>query len=136
MLTDLDDTYRMRAEIRQQIAGADEKVAAIRKLLESMLDAPAEPLRRNVLEQHAHEALIRARRQREFDSERHRLRALEAQAVNTANQLRGGRHGFWRLSQPGNGSSIAASANYSSTRCGAAQHTYVISPTIIPTEAS
>ncbi len=88
MLTDLAETYRLRAEIRQKIVGADEKATTVRRQLDSMPNAPADPVHRNVLEQNAHEALVRARRQREFDAQRFRMLALDQQAVDTANQLR------------------------------------------------
>ncbi len=53
-----------------------------------MPDAPPEPVRRDMLDQHADTALIRARRQRESETERRRVLTLEAHAVDTANQLR------------------------------------------------
>jgi hypothetical protein len=86
--TDLAETYRMRAEVQQKIVGADEQAATIRRSRERMPNEPADPVRRNVLEQHAHETLVRARRQREWEAERLRMLALEQQAVDTATQLR------------------------------------------------
>lgn len=88
MLTDLDDTFRTRAEVRQQIEGADERAAAIRKVLDSMAKEPADPVRRNAIEQHAPEELVRARRRREFDAEQARVVALDQQAAEEARELR------------------------------------------------
>jgi len=88
MLTDLDDTYRARAEIRQQIVGADERAAGFHKLFENMPADPPDPARRNAIEQHAPEELIRARRRREFEAERSRLGALEHQAAESAREFR------------------------------------------------
>jgi hypothetical protein len=88
MLTDLDGTYRRRAEVRQEIVGADERAAAIRKLLDSMPDDPPDPVRRNAIEQHAPEELIRARRRREWDDERSKLARADQEAAKRAHQLR------------------------------------------------
>jgi hypothetical protein len=88
MLTDLDGTYRMRAEVRQQIVGADERAAAIRKHLDSMPEEHPDPVRRNAIEQHAPEELVRARRRREFDAEHFKVAAQEEHAVNAAREFR------------------------------------------------
>jgi hypothetical protein len=88
MLTDMKETKQQRAEVRQKIAGAEEKAASVRKSLENMPDAHPEPDRRNVVEQHAHETLIRARRRREWDAQRRELQALGHQATETADKLR------------------------------------------------
>jgi hypothetical protein len=88
MLIDVKETKRRRAEVRQQIAGADDKAASIRKALENMPDAHPEPDRRNVVEQNAHETLIHARRRREWDAKRQKLQALGNQAAEAADRLR------------------------------------------------
>lgn len=90
MLTDLADTYRMRAEVRQKIVGANEQTAAVRKLLESIPEIPAEAVlvSRNVVEQHIHEAAVRARRQREHYAMRAEVLAQERQVVEEIRALR------------------------------------------------
>jgi hypothetical protein len=88
MLTDLADTYRARAEVRQKIAAAEERAANARKVLDGMPSEPPEPGRRNVVEQHVHEALVRSRRRREFNRERDKVLALEQKAMEEASQLR------------------------------------------------
>ena len=88
MLTDLADIYRMQAEVRQQVAAAEKQAIAARKLLESMPVGPPEPTNRNAVEQHAPEALVRARRRREFEAECARLVVLDQQAVESARELR------------------------------------------------
>jgi hypothetical protein len=88
MLTDLDGTYRRRAEVRQEIVGADERAAAIRKLLDSMPEDHPDPVRRNAIEQHAPEELIRARRRREWEDERSKLARADQEAAERARQLR------------------------------------------------
>ena len=88
MLTDLDGTYRMRAEVRQQIVGADERATAVRKLLDSWPEEHPDPVRRNAIEQHAPEELVRARRRREFEAERSQVVVLEEQAVDRAREFR------------------------------------------------
>ena len=88
MLTDMKETKQQRAEVRQKMAGAEEKAASIRKSLENMPQDPPEPDRRNVVEQHVHEALIRSRRRREWDAQRQRLQALGHQAAEMADRLR------------------------------------------------
>lgn len=88
METDLKDTCARRAEIRRKIETADERAANARKVLDSMPTAPPEPDRRNVIEQHVHESLVRARRLREFEGERRTVAALEQAAMAEASQLR------------------------------------------------
>lgn len=90
MQSDLASTYTELASLRQQIAGADAKVAELRKRLDEMPDTPSEDVltRRNAVEQHVPEALIRARRQREHDAERRPLVAQEQEAVEAARSLR------------------------------------------------
>ncbi|HEY3905851.1 MAG TPA: hypothetical protein VGM14_18220 [Streptosporangiaceae bacterium] len=81
-------TYQTRAEVRQKIVGADEKAAAAREVLDGMPSGPDDPDRRNVLEQHAHESLVRARRHREYQAQRTKMLTLQQQAIAEANQLR------------------------------------------------
>jgi hypothetical protein len=88
MLTDLDETYRTRAEVRQQIVGADERAAAIRKHLDSLPAEHPDPVRRNAIEQQAPEALVRARRRREFEKERAEVIRLDQEAAERARELR------------------------------------------------
>jgi hypothetical protein len=88
MLTDLDGAYRTRAEVHQQIAGADERAATIRKVLDSMPKEPPDPVRRNAIEQHAPEELVRARRRREFEAEYAEVVAQDQQAVKVAQDFR------------------------------------------------
>lgn len=88
MLTELADTYQRRDEVRQQIAAAEQRAADARKLFEDMPTEHPEPDRRNVVEQHVHEALVRARRLREFNKERLDVLALEQKAMKEASDLR------------------------------------------------
>ncbi|MGD0936348.1 MAG: hypothetical protein ABR922_17480 [Streptosporangiaceae bacterium] len=88
MLTDMEGTYRARAEVHQKIAAAEERAASARKVLDGMPNEPPEPARRNVVEQHVHEALVRSRRLREFMAERDKVLALEQKAMEEADQLR------------------------------------------------
>jgi len=88
MLTELADTYQRRDEVRQQIVAAEQRAADARKLFEDMPTEHPEPDRRNVVEQHVHEALVRARRLREFNKERLDVLALEQKAMKEASDLR------------------------------------------------
>lgn len=88
MLTDLHGTYETRAEVRQQIVGADERAASIRKLLDSMPETHPDPVRRNAIEQHAPEELVRARRRREFEREHSEMVKLDQQAAEAARGFR------------------------------------------------
>jgi hypothetical protein len=88
MLTDLDGTYRRRAEVRQEIVGADERAASIRKLLDSMPEEPPDPVRRNAIEKNAPEELVRARRRREWEAERFNVAKADHEAVEKARELR------------------------------------------------
>jgi hypothetical protein len=88
METELADDRRRLAEVRQKVAGADEQAATVRRSREGMPTEPADPLRRNVLEQQVHESLVRARRQRELDAQRLRVLALEQQKLDVADDLR------------------------------------------------
>jgi hypothetical protein len=88
MLIDLEGTYRMRTEVRQKIVAVDKRAANARKLLDNMPNEPSEPNRRSVVEQHADEALIRARRLREFQAERLNVLRVEQGAIKEADELR------------------------------------------------
>jgi hypothetical protein len=90
MLNDLEPVYRQLAALRQQIAGADEKVTDIRKRLDSIPETPSEEAlgSRNAVEQHADEALVRARRRREHLAYRSKVVAEEREAVEEVRRLR------------------------------------------------
>jgi hypothetical protein len=88
MKAELAETYRTRAEVQQKVVAAEAQVAAVRRNMEHMPEEPADPVRRNVLEQHVHEALVRSRRQKEFQDGVLKVMALEQQAVELAGQLR------------------------------------------------
>lgn len=90
MLTDLADTNQALTAIRQQITGADERIEDVRKRLEGIPEVPPEEklTSRNAVEQHAEEALVRARRQREHDAKRAPVVAEEKQAVEAARSLK------------------------------------------------
>lgn len=89
MLTDLADTNQALTAMRQQIAGAQERIDEVRKVLDGIPEvAPVEQLTsRNAVEQHAEEALVRARRQREHNARRDQVVAEEKQAVAAARAL-------------------------------------------------
>lgn len=90
MQADLASAYTELASLDQEIAGAEEKAADLRKRLDDMPEAaPREFLAsRNAIEQHADEKLVRARRQREYDAKRATLAAEEQQAVAAVRKLR------------------------------------------------
>jgi hypothetical protein len=88
MYTELAGTYQRQAKIQAEVEEAEKKAKEVHQVTASLPAAPAEPLRRNVLEQNAPEALIRARRQREFDAERARILAPYQQATNAVASLR------------------------------------------------
>jgi len=83
MLTDLEPVHRQLAALRAGIAGGNDQVAAIRERLGAMPEKPDEAALtcRTVVEQHADETLVRARRQREHDARRARLVTEEQEAV-------------------------------------------------------
>ena len=90
MLADLEPVRRQLAALRQDIACGEEKVAELRKRLEAIpvkLDEDALTLR-NAVEQHAGEALVRARLQREHDARRGKVLAELEQAVAAVRALR------------------------------------------------
>ena len=88
MLTELRATFQQRAELQQQIAGEEAKAYAFHQLVENMPPGPAEPDRRNVLELHLPESLVRARRQREHLAEKAKVVAQELEARKNASELR------------------------------------------------
>jgi hypothetical protein len=82
---------RQRLEVvSRELAAGDEQLAETRKRLDSFPGMPdrAGLTRRNAVEQHAHEALIRDRRQREHEAVRSRLQAEERQAAESVRRLR------------------------------------------------
>jgi hypothetical protein len=88
MLSELRDIFHQRAELQQQIAGEDAKAYTLHQFVANMPQGPAEPDRRNVLELHLPESLVRARRQREHLAEKAKLVAQELEARNNASELR------------------------------------------------
>lgn len=90
MLSDLDQTYRQRAELHQKIVGTDDRAADLLKNLEALPeDPPTEVVEdRNVLEQNAHPALVSARRRREYDARRQAVLDEHQNAVANARALR------------------------------------------------
>lgn len=90
MLIDIEPVFRQLAALRQDIEAAEEKVTEIRERLDSIPPLPAEAVlaSRNVVEQHADETLVRARRLREHDARRAKVLAEEQQAVEKIRALR------------------------------------------------
>jgi CO/xanthine dehydrogenase Mo-binding subunit len=77
-------------QVRAQITAEDEKASDARKRLGAFPEKPGEAVLtvRNVLEQDAHELLVRTRRQREYAAARALLVAEEQQALDSARKLR------------------------------------------------
>jgi hypothetical protein len=90
MQSDLTITYQRLSSLDQEIAEAEERAAEARKQLDDMPVHPPEHelTRRNVIERHVDEALIRARRQREHDKRRALLITKDQQAAETVRTLR------------------------------------------------
>ena len=90
MLTDLEPVRRQIAALGQDIAGGDEKAAEICKRLEAIPEKLDEAAltRRNAVEQHTPDELVRARRQREHDAKRAKVLAEEQQATDRVRALR------------------------------------------------
>jgi ABC transport system ATP-binding/permease protein len=88
MLSDLEPVRHQLAAVRRDIAGSEEKVAELRKRLDSIAPVPAEEVlaSRNVVEQHIPDELVRARRQREYDA---RHAKVQADLEQAAAKLRG-----------------------------------------------
>jgi ABC transport system ATP-binding/permease protein len=88
--SDLTATYERLSSLDQEIAEAEERAVEARKQLDDMPVHPPESelTKRNVVEQHADEALIRARRQREHDKRRALLIAKDQQAGEAVRALR------------------------------------------------
>jgi hypothetical protein len=87
MHTELTDVYQQRAEIRAKAAGAERKAEALQRIAANLPAEPLDLLRRNVVEQNAPEALIRARRQREFELKRAEALAPFHQAAEMVTTL-------------------------------------------------
>lgn len=89
LLNDLEPVYQQLAALRQGIATAEEKARITRQRLDDMPPVPAAEVlgRRNAVEQHANEALVRARRQREHDATRAKVLAEEEQAAAAVQAL-------------------------------------------------
>ncbi|MGH3219397.1 MAG: hypothetical protein ACRDPY_11925 [Streptosporangiaceae bacterium] len=90
MLTDLEPVHRQLAAVRQDIAGCEEKVTEIRERLDAIPEVPGDAAltRRNAVEQHAPDELVRARRQREHDAKRGKVLAELEQAADRLRALR------------------------------------------------
>lgn len=90
MLNDLEPVHRQLAALRQDITGGEEKVAQLSKRLEAIPENPEEAAltRRNAVEQHIDEALVRARRRREHDARRATVLAELEQAVAKVRAMR------------------------------------------------
>jgi hypothetical protein len=90
MEIDVAPARQRLGELRRQIASADAKVTEIQKRLEGIPEVPDENVlsSRNVVEQHAHAALVRARRQREHSAERGKVVLEERRALDAARALR------------------------------------------------
>jgi hypothetical protein len=89
-LNDLEPVRRQLAAVRQDITGAEEKVAELRARLEAIPGKPEEAAltRRNAVEQHIPAELVRARRQREHDARRAKVQAELDQALARLRGLR------------------------------------------------
>ena len=90
MQSDLASTYQRLSSLDQEIAEAEERAVEARKQLDDMPVQPAEHdlVKRNAVEQHADEALIRTRRQREHDQHRAPLITKDQQAAEAVRALR------------------------------------------------
>ncbi len=89
----VEDTVELRQSqqvLLADIAAGDARVADIRKMLDGVPATPDEAAltRRNALEQAAHDALVRDRRQREHEAARARLVTDEQHAVERVRALR------------------------------------------------
>jgi hypothetical protein len=89
-LNDLEPVRRQLAAVRQDIACGQEKVSELRKRLDAIPEKLDEAAltRRNAVEQHIPEELVRARRQREHDARRGKVAAELEQAVARVRGLR------------------------------------------------
>jgi hypothetical protein len=90
MLNDLEPVHRRLAEVRQDIQDTEEKAAEIRTRLEAIPEKPDEAAltRRNTVEQHIPDELVRTRRQREHDGRRGKVQAELDQVLAKLRGLR------------------------------------------------
>jgi hypothetical protein len=90
MLIDIEPVLHQLVVLRQDIVATNEKVTETRKRLDGIPPVPAEAVlaSRNVVEQHAEEVLVRARRLREHDARLAKVLAEEQQAVEKIRALR------------------------------------------------
>lgn len=90
MLNELEPVHRQLAAVRQDIAGLEEKMTELRERLAAIPERPEEAVltRRNAVEQHIPEALVRDRRQREHDARRAAVAAELEQALARLRALR------------------------------------------------
>lgn len=90
MQSDLAATHQRLSSLDQEITEAEERAAEARKQLDDMpVQAPEQELtKRNAVEQHVDEALIRARRQREHGKRRAPLITQDQQATEAVRTLR------------------------------------------------
>jgi len=90
MLTDTEPVRRDLAAIGPEVAGHEEKAAALRKRLDEIPEQPDEAAlgHRNAVEQHADEALVRARRLREHAGRRGKVQAELDQTLAAVRALR------------------------------------------------
>jgi hypothetical protein len=89
-LTDLEPVRHRLAEVRRDISGCEEKVAELRERLKALPEKPDEAAlsQRNAVEQHIPGELVRARRQREHDARRAKVRAELEQVLTRLRGLR------------------------------------------------
>jgi hypothetical protein len=89
-LADLEPVRRQLAALREEITGGEEKAAELRERLDAVPEKLDEAAltRRNAVEQHIDEALVRARRQREHDARRGKVLAELEQATAKVRALR------------------------------------------------
>jgi hypothetical protein len=90
MLNDLEPVHRQLAALRQDIAGGEQKADELRQRLAAIPEKPDEAglTRRNAVEQHIDEALVRARRQREHDARRAKVLAELEQTAAKVRAMR------------------------------------------------
>jgi hypothetical protein len=91
MLNDLEPVHRQLATVRQGIAGGEDEVGELRKRLSAIPEQLGEAAltRRNVVEQHIPDELVRSRREREHEARRAKVQAELDQAAARLRGLRG-----------------------------------------------
>jgi hypothetical protein len=89
-IEDLEEPTQRQEAIRQRITETEERLAKIRKNIDDMPERPSEDALadRSHVELHAHEALVRRRRQREHEARRDALLKDEQQAEDALGVLR------------------------------------------------